>query len=111
MVVGQRPSGKSRFGAEDGARVSTDVGAYSPNEAGVCDLIGNVAEWTMTAWKPPAGTSAPPQVVAKGGGWRDRPKTATPFSRMPARPEMKFADVGFRVIIEDEVGKKVASSQ
>ncbi len=89
------------FNAEDGARVSANVGTYAPNEAGVYDLIGNVAEWTTTAWKPPTGTSAPPQVVAKGGGWRDRPKTATPFSKMPARPEMKFVDVGFRVIIED----------
>ena len=85
--------------AEDGARVSADVGTYAPNEAGVCDLIGNVAEWTTTAWKPPTGTSAPPQVVAKGGSWRDRPKTATPFSKMPARPEMKFVDVGFRVMV------------
>jgi formylglycine-generating enzyme required for sulfatase activity len=87
--------------AEDGARVSTEVGTYAPNAAGVYDLIGNVAEWTTTAWKPPAGANAPPQVVAKGGGWRDRPKTATPFSKMPARPEMKFVDVGFRVIVED----------
>jgi len=87
--------------SEDGARVSTNVGTYAPNEAGVHDLIGNVAEWTTTAWKPPQGTSAPPHVVAKGGSWRDRPKTAALFSKMPARPEMKFVDVGFRVIIED----------
>jgi formylglycine-generating enzyme required for sulfatase activity len=87
--------------AEDGARVATRVGTYAPNAAGVYDLIGNVAEWTTTAWKPPTGASGPPQVVAKGGGWRDRPKTATPFSKMPARPEMKFVDVGFRVIVED----------
>jgi formylglycine-generating enzyme required for sulfatase activity len=89
--------------AEDGARVSTKVGTYAPNEAGVYDLVGNVAEWTTTDWEPPAGFSAPRQVVAKGGGWRDRPKTATPFSKMPARPEMKFVDVGFRVIMEDDL--------
>jgi len=89
------------FNSEDGARVSTNAGTYAPNEAGVYDLIGNVAEWTTTTWKPPQGTGGPPRVVAKGGGWRDRPKTATPFSKMPARPEMKFVDVGFRVIIED----------
>ncbi len=86
---------------EDGFRVSAAVGTYTPNEAGVYDMIGNVAEWTTTAWTPPTRVSAPPQVVAKGGGFRDRPKTATPFSKMPARPAMKFVDVGFRVIIED----------
>ncbi|MCX6996930.1 MAG: SUMF1/EgtB/PvdO family nonheme iron enzyme [Kiritimatiellaeota bacterium] len=97
--------------SDDGARVSADVGAYAPNAAGLYDMIGNVAEWTTTAWQPPEGSSAPPQVVAKGGGWRDRPNTATPFSKMPARPEIKFVDVGFRVIIEDDpgrVGEKVA---
>ena len=87
--------------SEDGARVSTDVGKYAPNAAGVYDMIGNVAEWTTTGWKPPKGVIVPPQLVAKGGGWRDRPKTATPFSKMPARGGMKFVDVGFRVIIED----------
>ena len=87
--------------SEDGARVSADVGKYAPNAAGVYDLIGNVAEWTTTAWAAPKGTTLSPQLIAKGGGWRDRPKTATPFSKMPARGEMKFVDVGFRVIIED----------
>jgi len=86
---------------DDGARVSTNVGSYAPNAAGVCDMIGNVAEWTTTAWTPPTGVTAAPQLVAKGGSWRDRPKTATPFSKMPARGEIKFVDVGFRVIIED----------
>jgi len=90
----------SVLNSEDGARVSADVGKYAPNEAGVHDMIGNVAEWTTTSWKPPKGISVAPQLVAKGGSWRDRPKTATPFSKMPARREMKFVDVGFRVIID-----------
>jgi len=85
--------------ADDGMRVSADVGKYAPNAAGVFDQIGNVAEWTTTAWKSPTGTGDTARLVAKGGSWRDRPKTATPFSKMPARREMKFVDVGFRVII------------
>ena len=91
----------SVLNSEDGARVSTNVGTYASNAAGVYDLIGNVAEWTTTSWTPPKGSAAPAQLVAKGGGWRDRPKTATPFSKMPARGGMKFVDVGFRVIIEE----------
>jgi formylglycine-generating enzyme required for sulfatase activity len=90
----------SILSSDDGARVSTSVGKYAANEAGVFDMIGNVAEWTTSAWKSPTGAAAP-QLVAKGGSWRDRPKTATPFSKMPARGEIKFVDVGFRVIIED----------
>jgi len=87
--------------SDDGARVSADVGAYEPNAAGVYDMIGNAAEWTTSSWTPPDGGSPQAQLVAKGGSWRDRPKTATPFSKMPARAEIKFVDVGFRVIIED----------
>jgi len=89
------------LGSDDGTRVSAKVGTYAANEVGVHDLIGNVAEWTVTPWHPPRGIGGLPRVVAKGGAWRDRPKTATPFSKMPARPELKFVDVGFRVIIED----------
>ncbi|MHC4504296.1 MAG: formylglycine-generating enzyme family protein, partial [Planctomycetota bacterium] len=86
--------------SDDGARVSADVGKYTPNAAGVHDMIGNVAEWTTTSWKAPKGTGVPPQLVAKGGSWRDRPKTATPFSKVPGRSQMRFVDVGFRVIID-----------
>jgi formylglycine-generating enzyme required for sulfatase activity len=88
--------------ADDGVRVSADVASYAPNAAGVHDLIGNVAEWTTTAWEPPKRMAAPPHVVAKGGSWRDRPKTATPFSKMPARPDVKFVHVGFRAIIAED---------
>ncbi|MBT3198447.1 MAG: SUMF1/EgtB/PvdO family nonheme iron enzyme, partial [Phycisphaerales bacterium] len=91
----------SILSSDDGARVSTTVGKYAPNAAGVYDMIGNVAEWTSTPWKAPTGMTAPAQLIAKGGSWRDRPKTATPFSKMPANAAIKFVDVGFRVIIED----------
>jgi formylglycine-generating enzyme required for sulfatase activity len=87
--------------SEDGARVSAETGSYAANEAGLHDMIGNAAEWTTTSWEPPKGIGTAPQVVTKGGSWRDRPRTATPFSKLPARPGMKFVDIGFRVIIED----------
>jgi formylglycine-generating enzyme required for sulfatase activity len=87
--------------ADDGAKVSARVAAYAPSEAGLYDVIGNVAEWTRSAWVPPPGIEALPQEVAKGGSWQDRPRDATPFSKRPVRPEIKFVDVGFRVVIEE----------
>jgi len=86
---------------DDGQKVSTRVASYQPNAIGLFDQLGNVAEWTTTSWTPPQKMKALPHVIAKGGSWQDRPKNATPFSKMPLRPEMKFVDVGFRVVIED----------
>ncbi|MFT3668723.1 MAG: formylglycine-generating enzyme family protein [Pseudoxanthomonas sp.] len=37
---------------EDGYRRTSPVGAYPPNAFGVCDLIGNVWEWTSDFWSP-----------------------------------------------------------
>ena len=32
--------------------VTTNVGRYQPNAWGLCDMIGNAAEWTRTAYRP-----------------------------------------------------------
>jgi len=84
---------------DDGAKVSTRVGRYKPNEAGLYDMIGNVAEWTSSRWR--ADDKQDRHVVARGGSWQDVPYRARPASRTPYRPEMKVIDVGFRVIVEE----------
>jgi len=86
---------------DDGNRVSAPVASFEPDEAGVYDLTGNVAEWTTSEWVSPLGEKLPPHSVAKGGSWRDLPHNAGAGSRMPLRPEMTFLDVGFRVIVEE----------
>lgn len=81
---------------DDGHRVSASVGSYSPNNAGIYDLRGNVAEWTCSPW--PADES---RIIAKGGSWRDVPYRSRIASRVGYKPYMKVIDVGFRVVIND----------
>jgi len=82
----------------DGYRASAPVGRFAPNSAGLYDMLGNVAEWTTSKWKP--ADAQDPHVVVRGGSWQDIPYRARPASRVPYRPEMKVIDVGFRVIAE-----------
>jgi len=74
---------------DDGALITERVGAYSPNEYGLYDMAGNVAEWTANAYdesayvfshnmnpdyKYNARPDDPPVMkrkVVRGGSWKD----------------------------------------
>jgi formylglycine-generating enzyme required for sulfatase activity len=74
---------------DDGAVYASKVGSYDPNEYGLYDMSGNVAEWTSTAYHPDAYIfthdlnpnyeyNAKPQdppvmkrKVIRGGSWKD----------------------------------------
>jgi len=74
---------------DDGALITERVGAYSPNEYGLYDMSGNVAEWTANAFdessyvfshnmnpdfKYNARPDDPPVMkrkVVRGGSWKD----------------------------------------
>ncbi len=74
---------------DDGAMISNKVGSYSPNEFGLYDMAGNVAEWTSSAYdesayvvthdmNPTYKYNALPddpivmkRKVIRGGSWKD----------------------------------------
>ncbi len=90
----------------DGQMIITEVGTwYKPNPWGLYDVHGNVAEWTRSDYVPYPYVDQEPQAealkVARGGSWRDRPKTATRFVRKSYMPWQKVNNVGFRIIIEE----------
>jgi formylglycine-generating enzyme required for sulfatase activity len=74
---------------DDGGLISMAVGSYAPNEYGLYDMAGNVAEWTANAYdesayffthdmnpnyqyrSKPNETPAMKRKVVRGGSWKD----------------------------------------
>ncbi|MDY0166929.1 MAG: SUMF1/EgtB/PvdO family nonheme iron enzyme [Thermoguttaceae bacterium] len=94
----------------DGGFLSEEVGRYRPNPWGLHDMHGNVAEWTLSAYRPypyddgdgrnhPNG---PEPRVVRGGSWYDRPRNAPAAHRTAYRPYQPVYNVGFRVVIREE---------
>ncbi len=100
----------------DGATITTGVGRYSPNAWNLCDMHGNVAEWTRTTYRrypydPGDGRDAADPAgrkVVRGGSFYDRPKRARSAFRLSYPSWQVVYNVGFRVVCEAEPGKVVA---
>lgn len=92
----------------DGSIISDHVGKYAANAFGLCDMHGNVAEWTRTAYRPYPynsgdGRDAPAadgKRVVRGGSWYDRPQRARSSFRLAHEPWQRVFNVGFRVVLE-----------
>lgn len=103
----------------DGARIMTGVGTYQPNPWGLHDMHGNVAEWTLSLYRPypyveDDGRNAletPGERVARGGSWSDRPKRARAAFRLTYKSWQPVFNVGFRVVAFAEDEAKVAQRQ
>lgn len=94
---------------DDGSMLAVNVGTYKPNPWGLFNMVGNVAEWTRSDYKPypyknndgrNSGTLNNEKVV-RGGSWKDRAKKATSFSRKAYQADQKVFNVGFRIVIEE----------
>lgn len=91
----------------DGELVSAEVGKFLPNPWGLCDMHGNVCEWTLSAARPYPyadgdgrnDVSTGEKRIARGGSWRDRPLRATASFRFAYPPYQRVYNVGFRVVM------------
>ena len=92
----------------DGAATSCDVGRYQPNPWGLCDMHGNVCEWTASAYRPypydpqdgrqqPGATE---ERTVRGGSWDDLPRRCRSAFRLSYEPTQPVYNVGFRVVVE-----------
>jgi formylglycine-generating enzyme required for sulfatase activity len=85
--------------------ITAQVGQYKPNPWGLFDMHGNVAEWTLSTFKPYPydnrnGVDGSGLKVVRGGSWRELPERATSAFRLAYEPYQPVWDVGFRVVME-----------
>jgi formylglycine-generating enzyme required for sulfatase activity len=102
----------------DGAVVMDVVGKYAPNPWGLHDMSGNVAEWTLSTYKPypynaadGRDSGAPDgRKVVRGGSFYDRPQRATSSFREDYPSWRGVFNVGFRVVCEAAPKAAVAAA-
>ncbi len=82
--------------SDSGIGHPTPVGLYpsgaSPDPEGVCDLIGNVLEWTSSEWPRGSGT-----FVWRGGSFVDGRRGARSSYRGSEQPDEQGDTLGFRL--------------
>ena len=107
--------GRVEPGYSDADRFSGPGGKYPPNAWGLCDMHGNVAEWTRSTYRPypyaaTDGRDNPAAGVLKvvrGGSWNDKLKFGRSASRWRYPRHQPVYNVGFRVVVTpDRVAKK-----
>ncbi len=89
---------------------TTPAGKIKPNEFGVCDMAGNVAEWTadwfldeyyaQSSKENPKGPDNGSKKVVRGGSWRDDPEDIRVSVRKYESPTSASEYIGFRVVRE-----------
>lgn len=94
---------------DDRTLVSDYVGSYRSNPWDISDMIGNVWEWTLSAYKPyPYNDNdgrneinTTDKRVVRGGSWYDRPLKGTASYRLPYQPYQPVFNVGFRIVVNE----------
>ncbi len=79
-------NGKNKKKSNDGAFFTAMVDAYFPNDFGLYNVTGNVAEMVQN------------QTITKGGGWNSRPEDCKISARISS--EAPSPNIGFRVFME-----------
>jgi hypothetical protein len=117
---GQRPQAVFSWGDEpdperanysrSGVGRAAPVGSFGPNDFGLHDMLGNVWEWTRSAWQPypynatVAGresidAASEDSRVVRGGSWYGSVYLARCAFRFGDVPDSRYDGLGFRVVL------------
>ena len=108
----EKPNQKARFkgnAPKGAATVSAKV--YPPNELGLYNMAGNVAEWVfdfydpkgyfgVTAKRNPTGVQGGGERVVRGGSWKSNENDLKCSHRGKQIPGAGSEETGFRIVIE-----------
>lgn len=103
---------------EDGAALTTPVMSFAPNEFGLYNMEGNVAEWVMDAYSPATyafvadinpvllydadstDADAMKRKVVRGGSFIGNAQSLTPYYRDLELQNVSHCFVGFRCVVQ-----------
>lgn len=91
------------------------VGTYKPNDWGLYDMHGNIAEWCSDWYnaayygnsdeKDPKGPTEGTLKVVRGGSWNNTAQALRSGKRAAYNPTLRVNSIGFRCV-KDDYGKK-----
>jgi formylglycine-generating enzyme required for sulfatase activity len=86
------------------------VGRGTPNGYGLMDMGTIVHEWCLDRYDPayyasspsfaPRGPGSGERLSSRGGSWRHHVRWSSPAARSSLPPDRRYADYGFRVLLE-----------
>lgn len=101
----------------DGSSYTVHVMSYAPNEFGLFNMVGNVAEWTLDAYNESAWAFVHDQnpvliyhadsnaadvmkrKVVRGGSWKDNGIQLSPYTRNYEVQDVPHSYIGFRCVM------------
>ena len=114
---------------QDGASFTLPVMSYSPNDFGIYNMVGNVAEWVVDAYSPSTfafvsdvnpellydadsnDVSAMKRKVVRGGSFMSNAKSLSPYAREFELQDVSRCYIGFRCVMAapEILGKAVST--
>ena len=85
--------GGAHFGQPYGNSAPEIIGKFEANSQGLYDMMGNVYEWTLNEY-----ASSGKNKVVRGGAWNSASHFLRTSDRVGKDPELRYSDVGFRCI-------------
>ncbi len=102
--VGRNNANCNSCGSQWDGRQTAPVGSFQPNRWGLYDMLGNVWQWTCSAWsnsydgsEQRCQTTGDAYRVVRGGSWNRLPRRVRAAYRGIGAPSYRNDNLGFRL--------------